>query len=84
LIKTKALTKVIVDDTDNLTFESRNILRKLNDDQLIKAFSLIHSFLKTYDKFSINDFNNYFDNQVKKEKKNSSENILSIWQIGTI
>jgi len=84
LVKTKAITKEIVNGTDKLTSKSRSILQKLSDDQLIKAFSLIHAFLETHDKFSISDINHYFDNQVKKKVKISSENVLSIWQIGTI
>jgi len=82
LVKTKAITKEIVNGTDKLTSKSRSILQKLSDDQLIKAFSLIHAFLETHDKFSISDINHYFDNQVKKKVKISSENVLSIWQIG--
>lgn len=65
LIKIKAITKVKVDASDNLTSKSRKILYELSDDRLEEAFSLIHEFVKDGKRFSVNDFNRYLESRIK-------------------
>ena len=71
--KIGAIKKVKVDKSDNLTSKTGRLLQEISDDQLIKTFSLIHNFVQEHISFSINDFNNYLDTQIKTEKNSHIE-----------
>eukprot|EP00833_Pecoramyces_ruminatium_P011952 jgi/Orpsp1_1/1185984/evm.model.c7180000096320.2 len=80
LIKTGAIAKVTLDKNDNLSSKSSKKLRNLSDAQLIKAFTLIHNFVKVHQRFSVSDYECYIEEQMMKEKpvveQDNDKNIL--------